>query len=69
MNFFVKARDLGGAEHTILCDAPERALEIEKEKKATGCEVWVEDGAGQRLDDAALRDLAGRGERPSATSH
>ena len=57
MNLFVKAKDLGGAEHTIICDNAKRALEIEKEK-ATGCEVWVEDGDGRRLDDAALADLA-----------
>jgi hypothetical protein len=82
MNLFVKAKDLGGAEHTIICDNAKRALEIEREK-ATGCEVWVEDGDGQRLDDAALSDLAsqdpqalhknqskdeGAGERPTGSA-
>ena len=60
MTLFVKAKDLRGAEHTIICDDPKRALEIEKEKNATGCEAWVEDGYGRRLDDAALGGLAGR---------
>jgi hypothetical protein len=44
MNLFVKAKDLGGADHAIIGDDPKRALEIEKDIKATGCEVWVEDG-------------------------
>jgi len=60
MNLFVKAKDLGGVEHTIFCDDPKRALEVEKDEKATGCEVWVEDANGRRLDDAGLRDLAGK---------
>jgi hypothetical protein len=63
MNLFVKAKDLGGAAHTIICDCPKRALEIEKDKKATGCEVWVEDADGQLLDDAALDDLASQDEQ------
>ena len=64
MNLFVKAKDLGGAEHTIICDNAKRALEIEKEK-ATGCEVWVEDCDGRRIDDAALADLAGQDQHNS----
>ena len=65
MNLFVKAKDLGGAEHTVICDDPKRALEIEKDEKATGCEVWVEDGDGRRIDDAALRDLASQDQQAS----
>ncbi len=68
MNLFVKAKDLGGAGHTIICDDPRRALEIEKDKKATGCEVWVEDGDGQRLDDATLAELADKEQARSAAS-
>jgi hypothetical protein len=68
MNLFVKAKDLGGAEHTIICDDPKRALDIEKDKKATGCEVWVEDGDGRRIDDAALSNLAGRDQHDSRSS-
>jgi hypothetical protein len=60
VNLFVKAKDLGSAEHTIICDNPKRALEIEKDEKATGCEVWVEDGNGKRIDDAGLNDMAER---------
>jgi hypothetical protein len=69
MNIFVKAKDLGGVEHTILCDDAKRALEIEKDKKATGCEVWVEDGDGQRLDDAALAKLAEGNQARAPTNH
>ncbi len=61
VNLFVKAKDLGGVEHTIICDGPKRALEIEKDEKATGCEVWVEDANGKRIDDAGLNALAERG--------
>lgn len=60
MNLFVKAKNLGGAEHTIICDHPKRALEIAKDEKATGCEVWVEDANGRRMDDAGLKDIAER---------
>jgi hypothetical protein len=60
VNLFVKAKDLGGAEHTIICDDPKRALEIEKDKKATGCEVWVEDANGKRIDVAGLNEMAER---------
>jgi hypothetical protein len=63
MNFFVKAKDLGGAEHTILCDNAKCALEIEEDKKATGCDVWVEDANGKRIDDAGLSDTAERESR------
>ncbi len=69
MNIFIKAKDLGGVEHTILCDDAKRALEIEKDKKVTGCEVWVEDGEGQRLDDAALAKLAEKNEARPTTHH
>ena len=65
MNLFVKAKDLGVADHTVICDDPKRALEIEKDEKATGCEVWVEDGDGRRIDDAALRDLASKDQQAS----
>ena len=65
MNLFVKAKDLGAAEHTVICDDPKRALEIEKDEKATGCEVWVEDGDGRHIDDAALRDLARQDQQAS----
>jgi len=65
MNLFVKAKDLGVAEHTVICDDRKRALKIEKDEKATGCEVWVEDGDGWRIDDAALRDLASQDQQAS----
>ncbi len=60
MNLFVKVKDLGGAAHTILCDNPKRAMEVERDKKATGCEVWVEDANGKRIDDVDLNDIAKR---------
>jgi len=69
MNLFVKAKDLGGVEHTIICDNAKRALEIEKDKMATGCEVWVEDGDGRRLDDPALHSLASRDQQARDKLH
>ncbi len=60
MDLFVKAKDLPGVMHTIICDDTKRALEIVKEEKATGCEVWVEDASGKRIDDASLNDMAAR---------
>ncbi len=60
MDLFVKAKDLPGIKHTIICDDPKRALEIVKEERATGCEVWVEDPSGKRIDDGSLNDMAAR---------
>ncbi len=60
MTLFVKAKDLSGTEHTILCDGPKRALDIRNDRKATGSETWVEDANGNRIDDARLNDMAER---------
>ncbi len=69
MTLFVKAKDLSGTKHTILCDDPKRALDILSDRRATGSEAWVEDPKGNRVDAARLNDMADSSLRRLGSPH
>jgi hypothetical protein len=54
MVWYVKARRPGRPIFSIVCLEARQALENVDEQRLQGCEVWIEDVDGKRVDEKKL---------------